>query len=207
MSPEDFTPVPLSTDHVLTSITPGGKSFRPLVNFLRKQALSLHNEDITKTYVITHKADDGEPLYNHVHGYISFTSSEVSFAGTEKPGNLEHIRYSSLPALKISRLLVCGKARGSRLGRHLINFAIFLAVTFILPRIGCRLLVVDSKPEAIAFYERMGFVLLDTEENRRSDTPVMYFDLWHAMDKSIPSTEDPDRKVVGGIEVSPSKSV
>lgn len=46
-----------------------------------------------------------------------------------------------------------------------------------MPNVGCRFFTVDSKPDAIAFYERAGFSLLVSEENQKSANPLMLLDM------------------------------
>jgi hypothetical protein len=47
----------------------------------------------------------------------------------------------------------------------------------IMPNVGCRFLIVDSKQESIKFYEKLGFNLVNSEENREADNPMMFIDL------------------------------
>ena len=47
-----------------------------------------------------------------------------------------------------------------------------------MPHVGCRFLVVDSKRDSISFYQKGGFVLLDTVSNHSDQHPLMFFDLY-----------------------------
>ncbi|WP_422460215.1 GNAT family N-acetyltransferase [Endozoicomonas sp. ALB115] len=200
MSVEFLDPAPIAGCHKLKNISSGDKAFLPLKNFLKQEALYLHDEDITKTYVACFNVADDDPQRHKVVGYVSFTNSEVCFKEATLPEGLQGLKYQSLPALKISRLMVCSKHRDKGLGRVLMDFAIWMAIETIRPWVGCRLLTVDSKPEAIEFYKRYGFEMIDTPDNLNSDCPVMYFDLRSAMeedDAALPESSDGEgRKVV-----------
>lgn len=45
------------------------------------------------------------------------------------------------------------------------------------PHVRCQFLVTDAKQPAVAFYEKMGFTLLDTNDNRERENTVMFIDL------------------------------
>ncbi|HEV2614516.1 MAG TPA: hypothetical protein VGV92_07385 [Gammaproteobacteria bacterium] len=47
-----------------------------------------------------------------------------------------------------------------------------------MSHIGCRFLVVDSKPESILFYQKNGFDFFDADNNRIEEYPMMFYDLY-----------------------------
>jgi len=47
----------------------------------------------------------------------------------------------------------------------------------IVENVGCRFIVADAKSEAVSFYERQGFVLLDSEGNQLAEYRLMILDL------------------------------
>lgn len=83
------------------------------------------------------------------------------------------IKYS-IPAVKITKLCVFNSFCTKGVGTVLMTFANILAVVQ-QKKIGCRALIVDSKPEAVEFYKHFGFIEIDKEEN--SDTIFMVFDI------------------------------
>ncbi len=91
-----------------------------------------------------------------------------------------HFPYESYPAVKIVRLLIDSKYRGTpaKLGEKLVNFAQGIAKEIICPSVGCRFVVVNSKTASLGFYRKCGFTLLETEANRARSEPVMYLDLY-----------------------------
>ena len=66
------------------------------------------------------------------------------------------------------------------MGCTLVDFAVGTAKEKICPAVGCRFLVVDSKPGSIKFYENRGFTMLGTEENKNRRQPLLFLDLHKA---------------------------
>lgn len=96
-----------------------------------------------------------------------FDDSIVGFA-TVASGSLERSALPSqaarkrlpgypLPVLRLARLGVAESAQGRGVGHALISHVLGLAVE-LRDRVGCLGVVTDAKPEAAAFYERLGFV-------------------------------------------------
>ena len=93
----------------------------------------------------------------------------------DDPARANH--YASLPAVKLARLAVDGRFRCGRIGEALVDFSLAIVVLNVAPHVGCRFLVTDAKQSAVTFYENMGFTLLDTDDNRDRENPVMFIDL------------------------------
>ena len=85
--------------------------------------------------------------------------------------------YEFLPAVKIARLAVDNRYRSSGIGSTLISYAIALIRDRIAENVGCRFVVTDAKSEAVSFYEKQGFVLLDSEGNQSTEHQLMFLDL------------------------------
>jgi GNAT superfamily N-acetyltransferase len=100
-----------------------------------------------------------------VEGGASLLDSEIEFP------------YKSYPAIKIARLAVDTNHRDQDIGRRLVDFALGQAKFVVCPAVGCRFAVVDAKRCAVGFYSKCGFTLLDTEDNRNLDAPIMFIDL------------------------------
>lgn len=60
--------------------------------------------------------------------------------------------------------------------------AIGIVLLSIVPHAGCRFMILDAKPKSIPFYKKIGFRLLDTEENLEKPTPLMFLDLRNLID-------------------------
>lgn len=80
-----------------------------------------------------------------------------------------------LPVLRLARLAVDQSARGYGLGAQLLRFVFNIAVR-MQKEFGCVGVVVDAKPDAIAFYEKFGFIAVETlegiSEARPQPTPM-----------------------------------
>jgi predicted N-acetyltransferase YhbS len=114
-----------------------------------------------------------------VVGYITLVCGEVVTEDGD-PGLINEIeyRYKHYPAVKIARLAVdVSLQKQAGLGRALVNLAVGIAKGEISPAVGCRFVVVDAKTQAVGFYERCGFTMLETPANRERSEPVMFVDL------------------------------
>jgi hypothetical protein len=81
------------------------------------------------------------------------------------------------PAVKIARLAVENGLEKKGLGRAIV---VFIQVFFLLRnKTGCRFLTVDSYPDSIGFYEKVGFrkVAKKPEDVETNDHVLMYLDL------------------------------
>ncbi|CAN0336078.1 unnamed protein product [Phaeothamnion confervicola] len=76
-----------------------------------------------------------------------------------------------LPVLRLARLAVDERARGRGLGSKLLRYCIELAET-MMDNLGCVGLLVDSKIQAIGFYEGLGFHKLKMLEGFSPQRPI-----------------------------------
>lgn len=149
----------------------GDKIYLPLKTFLQKSAYQFHQFNITKTYVVVNDT-------NRVCAFTSLICSEIKLDKTYFLEDCPQANgYDSLPAVKIARLAVDSSCRGFGLGQSLVDFSVTLIKTDIMPSVGCRFVVVDAKYDAVSFYKKAGFRLLDTEANKIAEHPVMFVDL------------------------------
>ena len=173
-APDSLVLRELLPDDIANKLSLGKAEFQPLKTYLRKSAHKFHRTDIAKTYVFV--PEDEEPP--RIWGYISLTCSQVSLDDKYFTDDCtEANRYEALPAVKIVRLAVDKELKGRGLGQQLVDFAVWRASDSIMPNVGCRFLMADAKKSAVSFYEKVGFTLLDTLENKRSRHPVMFMDL------------------------------
>ncbi len=101
--------------------------------------------------------------------YIKRRSKKDAFLKTE-----------DIPALKIGRLAVAKKHQNKGFGRIIMKYITGRAL-LIGAGVGCRLLVLQAKPEARVFYEKMGFdITKKTKRERGRRSRTMYLDL-HAL--------------------------
>jgi GNAT superfamily N-acetyltransferase len=172
----------LHSDHQTSKFSMGpDESLRPLKSFIQKNALTFQNSNVAVTYVAAlPSADPADPQSKKkVIGYVTLTCSEIDLDGAYALEDCEAAnRYKSMSALKVARLATHHAYVGHNIGKTLMEFAIALAVDQIAQFVGCRFVVTDSKAGSVGFYqEKLGFTLLDTQENRGRDHPVMFLDL------------------------------
>ena len=160
-------------DDACSGLSLGDEKFTPLKTFLRRSARRYDAECLAKTYVFVTTGEGGK---EKIVAYISLNCSVIE-VDAEQP-QVEDYSYEDLPAVKIARLAVDQRFQRRDLGTDLVSMAIALTKGEIMPRVGCRFLIVDSKQDSVKFYEKRGFRMLDTPANKASDNPVMFLDLW-----------------------------
>jgi len=149
----------------------GNSLFLPLKTFLQKQAKLFQQSSIAQTYVAV---VDGKTII----GFITLICSEIDLQnGYELTDCSQANHYEFLPAVKIARLAVDSRYRGFGIGSTLVDYAIALIRDRIAENVGCRFIVTDAKSEAVKFYNKQGFVLLDYESNPLDENFVMFLDL------------------------------
>ena len=159
----------------LSGLSLGDETFTPLKIFLQKHAKAFQANSLARTY----GAFDASKA--RIIGYITLVCGQiVTGDGNHKLVDDPAYRYDHYPAIKIARLAVDQNMRKNRLGRTLVDLALGIAKDTISPAVGCRFVVVDSKQNAVQFYQRCGFTLLDTDANRARSEPVMFIDLHKA---------------------------
>lgn len=119
-----------------------------LNEFLQRQAGQLERRGFGKTYVAL--AKDGI----QVLGYITVSAGQVETQ--QLAPQLKLPRYPA-PVLRIGRLGVDKLAQGNGIGRHLMAFALKMALEFS-EQAGVYAVLVDAKNDkAGAFYKTLGF--------------------------------------------------
>lgn len=113
----------------------------------------------------TYVAEEGSKIL----GFLTVSPAQIEILELPlaKQGRLP--RYP-LPALRIARLAVDRSAQRRGIGLALMKAAFVLARTMAAD-LGCIGILVDAKPQAVPFYERYGFTLLDVIRGRLEDRP------------------------------------
>jgi GNAT superfamily N-acetyltransferase len=113
------------------------------------------------TYVAV---DDGRIL-----GFATVAPSEI--AGVDLPeARRKRLPRYPLPVLRLARLGSHEDARGHGVGATLLQ-AVFTLALQMADDLGCVGVVVDAKADAVAFYEKLGFVPLETRAGQLGDRP------------------------------------
>lgn len=107
---------------------------------------------------------------NTIVGYVTVAPGQIEFDDIPSHLRRQLPRYP-LPVLRVARLAVDGSTRGRGVGRQLLRFALELA-SRLAHDFGCVGVMVDAKPDAVAFYERLGFTPLDVLEGQSEARPA-----------------------------------
>lgn len=142
-----------------------------LTQFIKEQALSFDSLLISKTSVAT--------IDRQVIGFISITCTEIKFEDSiSDDGSSCHAdQFVSKPAIKITRFAVDKRYQRGGVGRVLLSSVIGTILEDIVPKIGCRFIVLDARPDKLEWYKGVGFELIDTPDNMNRDHPLMFLDL------------------------------
>ncbi|ROM80523.1 hypothetical protein BK652_17860 [Pseudomonas brassicacearum] len=180
----------LHSEHQTSRFSMGPDAdLRPLKSFIQRNALDFQTSNVAVTYAAIVPPDPNDPqARKRVIAYVTLTCSEIDLDGAYPLEDCEAAnRYQSISALKVARLATHSSYAGHQIGKTLMEFAIALAVHQVAQFVGCRFLVTDSKANSVAFYQnKLGFTLLDTEENRNREHPVMFLDL-NKLDLNAPA--------------------
>ncbi|MEM6476470.1 MAG: GNAT family N-acetyltransferase [Pseudomonadota bacterium] len=145
--------------------------------FIRRDARKSAAANLTQTYVAKFEGE------KKIIGYISIMCAEIRLEKTYELQDKDGAdRYDFHPAIRISRLAVEDDQRGKRIGQKLVETVLGIVLLSVVPGVGCRFLILDAKQKSVDFYRKRGFRLLDTEENKKKTTPLMFLDLRNHID-------------------------
>jgi GNAT superfamily N-acetyltransferase len=105
-----------------------------------------------------------------VLGFATVAAAHVEIDGLPTGARKKLPRYP-LPVLRLARLGVDQPAQGQGLGVQLLRFVLQLALG-MADDYGCVGVVVDAKPDAVAFYAKYGFIKVDAVEGRSDARPA-----------------------------------
>lgn len=87
---------------------------------------------------------------------VGYVMLAMGYVDKERQADLGIDTYGHIPALVITRLATDERYERQGIGRHMASYAIDIAGSMALG-IGCRLVFANSDPDAVGFYEKMGF--------------------------------------------------
>lgn len=102
-------------------------------------------------------------------GFATVVASEIASEVVPTAKKKRLPRYP-LPVLRLARLAVDERAKGQGVGSLLLR-AVLLLAQQMASDMGCVGVVVDAKPDAIAFYEKLGFLRLSVASGELGDRP------------------------------------
>ena len=137
-----------------------------LNEYFQKDIFFHKQELLTQSYYVYVRPLDDIPL-----ALLDFCNDALHLERYQK-----NIRYTSLPAVKLTRFGVCASEQGKNIGTHVLN----MVKEFFVKdnRTGCRFITVDAynRPRVIKFYEKNGFKPVTVKDKDRR-TRSLYFDL------------------------------
>lgn len=125
---------------------------------------------LTVTYVAVRGA--------RILGFATVAVGSIESRPVPDAAQLRRLPNYPLPILRLARLGVDQQAQGAGIGRHLLRHVFGLALQQRTTA-GCLGVVTDAKPDAVAFYEKLGFLPLEgVREGRLHGDPLpMFLDL------------------------------
>ena len=106
---------------------------------------------------------------NRITGFVTVSSGEMVADRLSKSLRGRLPSYP-LPILRIARLAVDERYQGHGIGRLLLRAMLELALE-MRDRAGCIGVVVDAKPDAVAFYSTLGFKTIELVSGSLGDRP------------------------------------
>lgn len=129
--------------------------------FLKFAGQNQFRHHVGTTYVAV--ADDV------IYGFATVSMGHVEI--DELPATMaKRLPRYPLPVLRLARLAVGKAAQGQGVGGALLHAVFRLALTQA-DAVGCVGVVVDAKPQAVAWYERYGFIPLPVLEGESAARP------------------------------------
>ena len=96
----------------------------------------------------------------HIVGFATVAASSMERGSVPSARQRKRLPVYPLPVLRLARLGVDTRAQGLGIGKSLLRHVLALAVEQ-RDRIGCVGVVTDAKPEAVSFYQGLGFVRVE----------------------------------------------
>lgn len=93
-----------------------------------------------------------------IHGFATVSAASIEIENLSKKMKSKLPNYP-LPILRLSRLAVNRSFQGQGIGLSLLKYVLCLALK-MSSSVGCIGVVVDAKPEVVAFFDRYGFFKL-----------------------------------------------
>lgn len=128
-------------------------------NYAGQNQFRLH---VGTTYIAVRESE--------ILGFVTVAATSI-IARTLSSRQRKRLPKYPLPALRIARLGVAGSAQGQGIGKQLLRAAFHIAHD-MSNLAGCVGVVVDAKPDAIAFYEQYGFEILEVVRGKLGDRPI-----------------------------------
>lgn len=118
-------------------------------HYARQNQFKLH---LAITYVAV--------LEGHIVGFATVAASSIERNSVPSARLRKRLPTYPLPVLRLARLGVDTRAKGHGIGKALLRHVLVRAIEQ-RDALGCVGVVTDAKPEAVSFYETLGFEALE----------------------------------------------
>ena len=147
-----------------------------LNDFLKNDALENQEQMVSRTYVCFYE--------KQLVGFYTLTTDIIEVKHVEEPHRWDGYKHKRYPAIKLARLSVDSRFERKGVGRLLLSAAVSIALN-VSKYVGCRYMTVDAKQEAIGFYEKYGFTVV--ERTRSKNEPSLYLNIPPIVKKMQPT--------------------
>lgn len=177
VDPSRFRVEPFHETQRVKGFTCGNRDLDDFLN--TKEVKEFDEAGLGKTYLVF---CDGDLIAYYTISNDSLRADDLKTVKSFSKAAEEKVE--AFPAVKIGRLAVATAWRNRGVGRQILA-DIAAEALFQGQRSGVRLLVLESKPAAIPFYEKCGFKLTrETKRERNRTNRTMFLDL-QAMDEFL----------------------
>jgi len=159
----------LSADHQSLLSTFKCKN-EELRGFLIENALASQRDKTASTRLVFHEGN--------LVGYFTLVTDVIKKREINDGDGEPAFRYATYPALKIARLATNQDYENRQIGRNMLIKIYTIWIEFSR-YVGCRIITVDAKPEAVGFYEKFSFqkAIIQRKKLQGRDTIPLYIDI------------------------------
>jgi ribosomal protein S18 acetylase RimI-like enzyme len=152
-----------------------------LKDFLTQDALKNQLDRISVTRLVFY--------HGRLVGYFTLVTDVIKRGEIADSDGAEDFRYATYSALKIARFATDIEFERQGIGRNMLLkiFAIWIRLS---KYIGCRIITVDSKPEAVGFYKKFDFheAIIDKRKIKDNGTIPLYIDIHKELERTERNT-------------------
>jgi GNAT superfamily N-acetyltransferase len=164
----DLQVVILNFDH---DLTPFHCDNQELEDFLKQDALNNQYYFLSVTRLVFY--------HGKIVGYFTLLNDVIRKKEVFIDDGEVDYHYTFYPALKIARFAIHTDNQRQGIERYML-LRVFAFWFRLSQYVGCRIITIDAKSEAIGFYRKFGFREAIASDNRPRDTVPMYIDIGKA---------------------------
>lgn len=170
ISPSQIQITPLSQNEDLSSFTCNDQDLNEYIQHDAKKDLA---NFYSATKLVKYQGE--------IVGFFTLITDTIQMDKVE-PDEFPEFEYSKLPGIKIARLATHTEYEKQGVGRYMI-IEIFRCVADLTLDVGCTVITVDAKKDAVGFYEKYAFVKAKSKSSH--DTEVMYLNVRQLIENNL----------------------